>query len=333
MNTQKGFSVIVLIIIAGILVFAGAFGVRYFTKKADETANWKTYKNDELGIEFKYPGDWKVSYEAVNAILGPDGVELSVSIAKDPFTFMAFQIIRVPNLYISASGEHLCPPEPSGLETGLGCPTFETKKQLVINGKPAKLVDAIGEGGPFRSVEILQGDRFYKIGQFLIPGKESELIIEKIAKTLIIFKPVVQKEPNNLFELDKIKVGDVVAGMKVVSIAPVFKNKPLSSQGLVNMSIKFSGEAQISGAYQYLGGPDDPITCNYFKLDEASRNNLPGLKDTPLNSLCVFAQDPKLDFKRGGQATIIIDDLILNYIAAGIPSGARIVKVVEDRPK
>lgn len=40
-KNEKGFSVVALIIIVGILVFAGAFGIRYFTKKADETANWK----------------------------------------------------------------------------------------------------------------------------------------------------------------------------------------------------------------------------------------------------------------------------------------------------
>lgn len=134
----------------------------------------------------------------------------------------------------------------------------------------------------------------------------------------------------NLFDLATVEVGDTVAGMKVVSIGPVLRKLPLSSQNLVNMSIGFRGEAQISGEYHML---NDPITCNYLKLDEASRNNLPGLKDAPLNSLCIFVQDPKLDFKRGGRATVVIDDLLLNYVAAGIPSGAKIVKVIADQPK
>lgn len=52
---KKGFSAAALIIIVGILVFAGAFGVRYFTKKADETANWKTYANTKFGYTLQYP--------------------------------------------------------------------------------------------------------------------------------------------------------------------------------------------------------------------------------------------------------------------------------------
>lgn len=52
---EKGFSAVALIIIVGILVFAGAFGVRYFTKKTDETANWETYVNTKFGYTLQYP--------------------------------------------------------------------------------------------------------------------------------------------------------------------------------------------------------------------------------------------------------------------------------------
>jgi hypothetical protein len=39
----------------------------------DETADWKTYKNDKYGFEFKYPADWKIgdssyTYEGVASI-------------------------------------------------------------------------------------------------------------------------------------------------------------------------------------------------------------------------------------------------------------------------
>lgn len=65
---MKGFSAVVLIIIVGVLVFAGAFGVRYLFKEKpqqpiteDETANWKTYRNNQIGFEFKYPpAEWRL---------------------------------------------------------------------------------------------------------------------------------------------------------------------------------------------------------------------------------------------------------------------------------
>lgn len=68
-QTQKGFSAIALIIIVGILVFVGAFGVRYFTKKADETAGWKIYKNEKFGFTLKYPPQWE-SVHAGDVITG-----------------------------------------------------------------------------------------------------------------------------------------------------------------------------------------------------------------------------------------------------------------------
>ena len=81
---QKGFANIILIIVIVILV--GAVGYFAFVKKSepvaqqptpiqttnptktpvsptttvkDETADWTTYRNDQYGIEFRHPVDWK----------------------------------------------------------------------------------------------------------------------------------------------------------------------------------------------------------------------------------------------------------------------------------
>ncbi len=66
----------IILIIAGVLVLAGG-GFYLYQKSnsknqntespvqnqqqtaADETANWKTYKNDQYGFEVKYPSDWE----------------------------------------------------------------------------------------------------------------------------------------------------------------------------------------------------------------------------------------------------------------------------------
>lgn len=65
----------VLIYVAVGAVAHGLIYYFFFYKKGDysynlqnqtensETADWKTYTNDEYGFEFKYPGEWKVGEE------------------------------------------------------------------------------------------------------------------------------------------------------------------------------------------------------------------------------------------------------------------------------
>ncbi len=44
----------------------------------DETANWKKYRNDEFGFEFKYPADWPDAQEKLNSTYSaPSNKEIS----------------------------------------------------------------------------------------------------------------------------------------------------------------------------------------------------------------------------------------------------------------
>ncbi len=66
--TPKFIGVIVLLLVVGGVAYAGLWFwqkqssemmVPIFTPR-NETTNWQTYRNEQYGFEFKYPGDWSV---------------------------------------------------------------------------------------------------------------------------------------------------------------------------------------------------------------------------------------------------------------------------------
>lgn len=74
MNKQKGLSTIVIVLliataIGGYLVYSGKINLPQKqidqqtteTSKGDETANWRTYINNEYGFSFKYPAEWNLN--------------------------------------------------------------------------------------------------------------------------------------------------------------------------------------------------------------------------------------------------------------------------------
>ncbi|MBU4338530.1 hypothetical protein KKB43_04205 [Patescibacteria group bacterium] len=81
---QKGISsILIILIIVGVLVGGGL--VWYYQKTlqiiskpapqvtpVDETANWKTYRNDEYGFEVKYPTAWEISSDKSGVTISPN---------------------------------------------------------------------------------------------------------------------------------------------------------------------------------------------------------------------------------------------------------------------
>ena len=56
-KTKKGNIAIVAIIVAVVIIVAGIIGW-ILSQSTDEITNWKTYTNQKLGFELKYPANW-----------------------------------------------------------------------------------------------------------------------------------------------------------------------------------------------------------------------------------------------------------------------------------
>jgi len=79
-TSQGGFSAIILVVIIVVVIIGGglvAWKQGWISKFSGETANWKTYVNDDYGFEFKYPQTWQL-----NSDVSPSATHLYVNFAK-----------------------------------------------------------------------------------------------------------------------------------------------------------------------------------------------------------------------------------------------------------
>lgn len=75
-NGAGGFSAIILVVII-VLVIVGGGLVAWKQGWISETANWKTYTNDDYGFEFRYPQTWEL-----NSDVSSSAIHLYVNFAK-----------------------------------------------------------------------------------------------------------------------------------------------------------------------------------------------------------------------------------------------------------
>lgn len=155
-----------------------------------------------------------------------------------------------------------------------------------------------------------------------------------VGGALILKKP---SERANPFESKDLKVDDVIAGMKVVSIKPFYERLQGKLPPELNVIIQFTGRAAISGVYWR---DEDLLGCNLLKLDDISQKVLPAINRSAENggvgfvrSLCLNNSESKLDFKKGGQSKIVIDNLVLISYPSEVAPSADLVSVLEDQPK
>jgi hypothetical protein len=144
-------------------------------------------------------------------------------------------------------------------------------------------------------------------------------------------------QKDNEFKLADVKVGDIIAEMKVKFIRS-FEGYdiPPNYLSVNDLSIGFSGETTITGAYQnrktdpYTGA--DPKVC-FGDLDEQSKDKIPSIIwSVDYGVFCFSNQNlARESFSPEGStgiATIVIDDYTINKLPAEVTDMARLVKVI-----
>lgn len=141
---------------------------------------------------------------------------------------------------------------------------------------------------------------------------------------------------DHLFSLDTVKVGDVIAGMTLRSLAPFSQvmmtptlDLPLSSY---NAHVEFSGTATVTGEHYW--NELFQKVC-FDVLDPLSGTRLPRIDgDTRKTWFCFANQDEAqavLGKEAPGTATIVIDDYAINVYESEVANTATLVRRVDTK--
>jgi hypothetical protein len=138
----------------------------------------------------------------------------------------------------------------------------------------------------------------------------------------------------HVFYADTAKIGDVYAGMTLTSLAYNLETNDVTA--------RFSGEAVITGTYEYLPEDNEFFPGFTFEVDSTSLTQLPVLatderdkkwlilKDDDENRLLQWFGNPKPGSK--GKATIVIRDYSINHLHKEIADTAKLVKIIKMVP-
>ena len=137
--------------------------------------------------------------------------------------------------------------------------------------------------------------------------------------------------PNNTFNPKESKIGDTVAGMKVVELQ-VGEDAPNYSVFAV-----FKGKATVKGKFVQYEGHDFLGDAIAFEVEEDNSDRLPRLSYDERNAWFVFINREEaiklLEEYDYEEVTIEIDDYTINYAPTEVVNEASIVRVMEGSKK
>ena len=309
-------------------------GTAELTPEASAPREWKTYRNDEYNYEIDYPSNFKIQEGASGIII--DKLFSEDTCAKgEPFFFCAIRLHIGVGIY------------PKGLQQYYETREMPSKEfnQIIFSG-----INAFERTGPMLGgSEIGNGYLQQRKIIFEIDGNEKEIYeiaIEypralenelEVKNNIDIFNQMLStfkltgkdKKNSNLFELDKIRAGDEIAGMtvRVVDGAPYGR-------------IYFSGEAEITGSYDYYGEDQaffGGLVC-MRELNEQSLAKLPKNIGDARNIWFCFSNQDLAKTELGpigssGLATVTIDNYVVDNRESEVWNVARLINVMNKTNK
>jgi hypothetical protein len=165
--------------------------------------------------------------------------------------------------------------------------------------------------------------------------EKMEVVIEQRANEIIpqASEPVGEViASESIFDITDAKVGDVVAGMKIVSIEPFTPGAKIEDDSAI---VKFSGKVTITGNYIY-NNEDAAFIYGEVcmeNLDPISISNIPRVHPHRNVWFCFrnkeYAQSLFKPQGSYGTTTVVIDNYQVNELGAEIWNTAELVEVIK----
>ena len=197
----RAFSKILIVGILAAVLAGGFFAWQWFggTEEVvqDETADWETYRNEQYGIEFRYPNDWILDDKEALSISLPDqtkniiqinvsnGVsgreDESMSPCQPDISSVVYQVGKLRNSQQTFEG--FVNFQIENPERGLP-PTVKPKLiSMIVGGRNALKIEEAVDNCDAEFYYIEQGSDRYTTISFIVDKNGDKLIINQMLST------------------------------------------------------------------------------------------------------------------------------------------------------